>query len=271
MRGFTSLFDSYVKYNFHVGLAVWSLTQITALDFQINLDFSYQLIFFIIPFLGYNFIKFHLFFLNYDGIRPFRINFFIVFIFLCLFLLGFVLFYLSLFSQLLFFLTLLLVLLYCLPLPFLKINLRGYKGLKIHLVALSWVFITVFLPLSLEGKPIKYIYLVYGLQRYFFVIAATLPFEIRDLKLDHPNLSTWPQRWGVKNTKALGFILLIFFVFLELWFRLNSDFQITIFTIILLMIFILISKEEQSKYFSSFWVEGIPILWLILKYVTINL
>ena len=53
---------------------------------------------------------------------------------------------------------------------------RGFKGLKIHLVALSWVFITVFLPLSLEGKPIKYISLVYGLQRYFFVIAATLPF-----------------------------------------------------------------------------------------------
>lgn len=266
MRGFTSLFDSYVKYNFHVGLAVWSLTQITALDFHINLDFSYQLIFFIIPFLGYNFIKFHLFFLNYDRVRPFSIIFLFVFVFLCLFLLGFVFFYFSLFSELLFFLTLLLVLLYCLPLPGLKINLRGFKGLKIHLVALSWVLITVFLPLSLEGKSIKYFSLVYGLQRYFFVIAATLPFEIRDLKLDHPNLSTWPQRWGVKNTKVMGFILLILSIFLELWFELTSDFQITIFTIMLLMIFIFISKEEQPKYFSSFWVEGIPILWLILKY-----
>ena len=29
---------------------------------------------------------------------------------------------------------------------------------------------------------------------------------------------------------------------------------------------LLISKAEQSKYFSSFWVEGIPILWLVLRH-----
>jgi len=33
--------------------------------------------------------------------------------------------------------------------------------------------------------------------------------------------------------------------------------------------FILKSKKEQPKYFSSFWVEGIPILWLFLRYITL--
>jgi hypothetical protein len=174
-------------------------------------------------------------------------------------------FFIPLSSQLLFFFTLLLGLLYCLPLPGFKINFRGFKGLKIHLVALCWVLMTVFLPLTLEGKSLREFSLIYGFQRYFFVISATLPFEIRDLKLDHPKLSTWPQRWGVKNTKILGFVLLIFFLFLEALFNFSYCFEITIMIATILMIFILMSKKEQSKYFSSFWVEGIPILWLLLK------
>ena len=124
---------------------------------------------------------------------------------------------------------------------------------------------TVFLPLTLEGKSWREFSLIYGLQRYIFVIAATLPFEIRDLKLDHPNLSTWPQRWGVKKTKILGLILLIFFIFLEALFTFSSRFEVTAMIAIILMFFILLSKKEQPKYFSSFWVEGIPILWLLLK------
>jgi hypothetical protein len=174
-------------------------------------------------------------------------------------------FFLPLSSQLLFFFTLLLGLLYCLPLPGFKINFRGFKGLKIHLVALCWVLMTVFLPLTLEGKSLREFSFIYGFQRYFFVISATLPFEIRDLKLDHPKLSTWTQRWGVKNTKILGFILLIFFLFLEVLFSFSSSYEITAIIAIILMVFILMSKKEQSKYFSSFWVEGIPILWLLLK------
>lgn len=59
-----------------------------------------------------------------------------------LFLTG--VFFLPLYSQLLLLSTFVLVLLYCLPLPGVKINFRGLRGLKIHLVALSWVLTTVF-------------------------------------------------------------------------------------------------------------------------------
>ena len=30
------------------------------------------------------------------------------------------------------------------------------------------------------------------------------------------------------------------------------------------MLFIVFSKENQGEYYSSFWVEGLPILWLVL-------
>ena len=107
---------------------------------------------------------------------------------------------------------------------------------------------------------------VYSIQRYLFVLVATLPFEIRDLKMDDPHLSTWPQKWGIPKTKMLGVILLLSFMVLEGYFLTSEHTVITTFIILILMAAVLISKGEQSKYFSSFWVEGIPILWLVLRH-----
>ena len=57
----SKLFHNYIKYNFHVGLAVLALVQITISDFDLPFHFSHQFIFFLAPFLAYNFIKFHRF------------------------------------------------------------------------------------------------------------------------------------------------------------------------------------------------------------------
>lgn len=261
-------FDSYIKYNFHVGLALLALAQITALDFGFSLLLADQMIFFIAPFLGYNFIKFHLLFLNRIVYKISRYVLLIGFSFLCALLFIGGILHQPFSSQILLFSNFILVLLYCLPLPGLKINFRRFKGLKIHFVALSWVMISVFLPLSMDGKNPSYLVFLYGFQRYLFVLVATLPFEIRDLKSDDPNLSTWPQKLGVRKTQMLGAILLLLFAFLEVYSSMSSDFIIPLGVGILLMGFVLKSKVEQSKYFSSFWVEGIPILWLLLKYIS---
>ena len=265
----SKLFDNYIKFNFHVGLAVFALASITALDFGINYQFYHRLIFFITPFLAYNFIKFHSFF--FEGVvhRIRVVGFLSGFFILGIFLFLGLEFYLPYSSWIILFFTLLLVLLYCLPLPGFKLNFRGFRGLKIHLVALSWVLTTVFLPLSVSGQSLNEFSMVYGVQRYLFVLVATLPFEIRDLKLDDPNLSTWPQKWGVQKTQWLGGLLLLLFVFMEIYHSISSNFLLVLGMATLLMGFVLISKAEQSKYLSSFWVEGIPILWLILKYIMI--
>jgi len=260
------VFDGYIKYNFHVSIAVWALAQITALDFGFPLHYIDQMIFFMAPFLGYNFIKFHLYFFKKEFPKS---NFSILlFIFLlCSLFLFTASFYLPFSSQILLFLTLILVLLYCLPLPGFELNFRGFKGLKIHLVALSWVLISVFLPLSTESEHLSNTTIVYGFQRYLFVLVATLPFEIRDLKLDDPKLSTWPQKWGIKNTQIFGGVLLLLFVFIEVYFSPSNHVATAIFIALLLMILVLKANEDQTKYFSSFWVEGIPILWLILRII----
>ena len=260
------VFDGYIKYNFHVSIAVWALAQITALDFGFSLRFTDQMIFFMAPFLGYNFIKFHLYFFKKEfQKRSYR--FLLLFFLLCtLFLLSAAL-YLPFTSQVLLFLTIVLVLLYCLPLPGFKLNFRGFRGLKIHLVALSWVLISVFLPLSTASESLSNTTIIYGLQRYLFVLVATLPFEIRDLKLDDPKLSTWPQKLGVQKTQTLGVVLLLLFVFLEVYFFFSNHIGSALFITLLLMVLVVKSNEDQTKYFSSFWVEGIPILWLILRMI----
>jgi len=263
------LFENYVKFNFHVSLAVLAFAKITALDFGLYLNFFHQVIFFVAPLLAYNFIKFHLFFWDGITLKVNAIRFFLGFTLFSVFLFLGGVFFLPLLSWSILFFTILLVLLYCFPLPGFRLNFRGFKGLKIHLVALSWALTTVFLPLSIAEKNMTEISLIYGLQRYLFVLVATIPFEIRDLKLDDLNLSTWPQKWGIKKTRYICGILLLLFVFLEIYYSASSNILLDLSTAILLMGFILKANVEQSKYFSSFWVEGIPILWLILKYLTI--
>jgi len=267
--GFLKVFDLYVKYNIHVSLAVLALVQITAMDFGIELSLGHQFIFFTAPFLGYNFIKFHFFFFNKTPFTSVKYILFSGYLSLCLTMALWQTLYLSFSFQLLFLVTSILGLLYCLPFPGLKINFRGLKGLKIHLVALSWVLTSVYLPITLLEIMPENLSWDYAFQRYLFVLAATIPFEIRDLKLDAPQLSTWPQKWGIQKTQWLGGLLLLLFVLLDIYHSISSNFLLVLGIAILLMGFVLKSKAEQSKYFCSFWVEGIPILWLILKYIII--
>jgi len=93
-----------------------------------------------------------------------------------------------------------------------------------------------------------------------------LPFEIRDLNYDSLKLATIPQKIGIKKTKTIGVFLLIVFFFLE-YFKdeLKGDsilvLLIVLFVTLLLMIF---SNKNQSKYYSAFFVESVPIIWLII-------
>ena len=64
----------------------------------------------------------------------------------------------------------------------------------------------------------------------------------------------------------LGVILILSFMVLEGYFLTSEYTVLNTFIVLLLMAAVLTSKGEQSKYFSSFWVEGIPILWLVLRH-----
>ena len=143
---------------------------------------------------------------------------------------------------------------------------RSVSGLKVYVIALVWSGVTVFLPLINNDIPIDTDVILTGIQRFVFIIALMLPFEIRDLQYDNLKLGTIPQRIGIKNTKVMGLLLLICFLALE-FFKENLalNFKLVSIVIVLVtMLFVLFSTKEQGKYYSSFFVEGIAVLWLLV-------
>jgi hypothetical protein len=145
-------------------------------------------------------------------------------------------------------------------------TLRNIEGLKIYVVGITWSIVTVLLPIKeFDLEFSEEVYLVF-LQRFLFIIALILPFEIRDLSLDSMKLKTVPQKIGTQKTKIYGFVLLLLFFSLE-YFKFKPLFLTSLTVLIVTLLFLLYSNERQSKYYSSFFVEGIPIFWYILLMV----
>lgn len=275
MQVLKRLFDFYINSSMHVAFAVCGLVWVTLLNFNVgaNLDFIYFIFFATVT--GYNFVK-------YFGLAKFHhrslaswLKAIQIFSFLCF--LGLCYFTFKLKTETLLYFIGLGVVTFLYAIPFLpkKIfldagNLRAISGLKIYVIAFVWMCVTVIIPLLNEDYNLNNDVLIEAIQRYLYVIIAMLPFEIRDMRYDSLKLSTIPQRIGIARTKIIG-ILLTVLVFLleffkdEFWFN-----KMIILGIIcmLLLASLLLSNINQKKYFSGFWVEGIPIIWAIL--VTAN-
>jgi 4-hydroxybenzoate polyprenyltransferase len=126
--------------------------------------------------------------------------------------------------------------------------------------------VTVLLPLIGKIELLQWDVLLEFTQRFLFVFALTLPFEIRDLKFDMANLRTVAQIFGVRNSKIIGVLTLLTILLLE-FIKVESDIRSVISLILisaLLSNLIINSRIRQTKYYSSLWVEGVPILWCLL-------
>jgi len=144
-------------------------------------------------------------------------------------------------------------------------NLREVSYLKIIVVSIVWVGFTVLIPLVDTGQEISLNIILLLLQRFLIVVVLILPFDIRDVKYDAISLQTIPKQIGVEKTKKLGLMLLVISLVLEYLFSsvaiVKTPFMIFFF---LLTIFLMRAKTDQSKYYSSFWVESLPIVWWLL-------
>lgn len=154
-----------------------------------------------------------------------------------------------------------------------KVTLRSYPMLKIGSIALVCSMITVLFPLQ-EQLNDWHVWLEF-VQRFILVMVLIIPFDIRDIEVDDVRLKTIPQLKGIPKAKKIGVQLLLgFFVltFLKTPIRAEIVFaELMIFIITLLLL--VKTEQQQSKYYASFWVEAIPIFWLLLiwafKYVSV--
>ena len=104
------------------------------------------------------------------------------------------------------------------------------------------------------------------IQRFILIFVLILIFEINDLANDYSNLQTVPQKIGMKHTKVLGLLLTILFFFLE-FFKNNFDQKqiiVNFILVVLVSLFLIFVNENRSKYYTSFWVESIPVFWWLM-------
>ena len=259
----------------HVAMAVISLTWITVLQLELLYLNNLILFVFFATVVGYNFVK-------YFGVakthhRRLTGSLHSIQWFTILALVAMCYFGLRLGFNTLVVLGVLALITFLYAIPILPMrlfrdqqkNLREISGLKIYLIALVWTLTTVVLPVVESGIDLSSDILILGVQRFVFVIVLMLPFEIRDLNYDSLKLATIPQKIGIRKTKIIGVVLMLLF-FLSDYFKDELDGNSIITTCIVVfftVLFLIFSKKKQSKYYTAFWIEGLPIFWLFVLLV----
>ncbi len=86
-------------------------------------------------------------------------------------------------------------------------GLRDVPHIKIYLIALQWTLVAVFWPyLRLEDGVAFPWTLAFSV--FFFILAATVPFDIRDIVYDDKKKMTIPQIAGIKGAKTVALVFL---------------------------------------------------------------
>ncbi len=266
MNLFKNILNFYVNSSIHVALAVYSLVRITELYFDLPYNENLDYFIFYATITGYNFIK-------YAGVAKFyhrsltkSMRLIQIFSFLSFCLLVYYGSNLSTTVLIYFIPFAVLTLVYVVPfLGGFQKNLRRVSYLKIFLVAFVWSGVTTVIPLIVGEYQYEVSIILLFVQRMLFILVLILPFEIRDMKLDFKNLKTLPQKIGIEKTKKVGFVLLLFSLTIEFLITTSFAYRNSYLVIcFILLIFLMRSTQNQSKFYSSLWVESIPIFWWIL-------
>ena len=150
-----------------------------------------------------------------------------------------------------------------------QFSLRDIPGLKIYLIAFVWAG-TALLPIVNQFEFTLSTLLLF-LEKFIFILAITIPFDIRDLKFDKVKLKTIPQLIGVNGAKVLSVLLM--FVYLALLIK-NYEVEgyksILIFLPIALFGIILSNKKRPELYYTGL-LDGLIVLQGILVVVEHNI
>ncbi len=156
-----------------------------------------------------------------------------------------------------------------------KKALRDIAFVKIYLISISWVLATVILPLvSVIGinRLFSSNVIIYVLMQFVFIIAITIPFDIRDLKYDKKEKKTIPQLIGVKPALLLSFFLLISILAMGLVWWQNSNLITTnkflglFISIVVITPVILSSDEKKKDLFYTGLIDGLILVQVLIVY-----
>ena len=267
-------FEFYVFGNIHVAVAAYCLTKISFLQFDINNQPLANFVFFS-TMLSYNFIRmFQVDRLNSMTAVWIKANkkALIVLNSLAFIGSGYYLLRFRLVEIFALFPFVLATLFYVFPFKNKVSGLRNVPGLKLFLISITWTGLTLYLPLfSAEFQNSEQLYASMA-QRFLFIFAITIPFDIRDAKFDLPGLNTIPQVLGVNRSKMIAILGLVIVVVLDIRvvYEDSNYFWINFFIMGLSMLMIAFSGLQRRRFYTAFWIEALPILWYLLYLVFIK-
>jgi len=142
------------------------------------------------------------------------------------------------------------------------IALREFPYLKIFLIGISWGVVTVVLPLLDTDVVFDFPILIETVVRAMFVVAITIPFDVRDMFSDSPEMKTIPQEIGAYKAKMLAYLLLLINLGYYLaYVKLSIESMIFIFiTLILTSVLVKYSENNRPKYYYTVLLESTSIM-----------
>ncbi len=243
MLSLRKILNFYIQSSIHVGIAVFCLVQLSFPCWS-----SYSVLVFFGTVVGYNFLKYSEWFLSN---KPLRINFVGILSVTLFAAIVFMLLFLEQDStiQLNLLVALLLVVLY----PF----IRKLGWIKPFFVSCVVSYVTVSIPLK-GNADVLWIFL----QRFLLLSSLMIPFEISDSTTDSVAMKTLPHLFGIQRTKQIGYVFVVLFCIVS-FHALDCLYPCFIYALSS-VVAIYFSTEKRSWYYTSFWVESLPIVWWLI-------
>ena len=246
MLSLRKILNFYIRSSIHVGLAVFSLVQLSNPQWN-----SYSFLVLLGTIVGYNFLKYSEWFLSN---KFFRFHYFGILSVTLISALGFLLLFLQQDSslQLDLIIAFALVVLY----PF----IRKTGWIKPFYVSFVVSYITLFIPLNRHEEIV-----LLFIQRFLLLSSVMIPFEILDSTTDAVAMKTLPHLFGIQRTKQIGYVLVVLFCVVS-FHALDCLYPCFIYALSS-VVAIYFSTEKRSWYYTSFWVESLPVFWLLISIV----
>jgi 1,4-dihydroxy-2-naphthoate octaprenyltransferase len=146
-----------------------------------------------------------------------------------------------------------------------NIGLRWIPGLKIFIITTAWTLLsTSSLSIADVDQCIKHY-----IPNWLFIFAITIPFDIRDIKTDEKQMQTIPQLIGTSNAIKLSQLCLTSAILLHLLMHFSYAVLMADITFLGIGLFCLQKvKHNASPNYINLYIEGLPIIWLLLSYST---
>lgn len=155
-----------------------------------------------------------------------------------------------------------------------RVRIRDFGIFKPFVLGLTWSATTVILPYFNSELSISYqfLFLVF-LERFLFVSAICIPFDIRDFEQDEGMLqNTLPRKFGISKSVLISKVLLwaYFLISILNYSIIHAQHFYTLAAfIVFITVTYLLNKdiENQDEYFFTFYLDGSIILQSLLIYV----